>query len=1007
MVTRSSDKVRARAQLLLDEGQLDEALETYALLSEFTPEDIQNLLKIADLQVRLGDHAEAIDTFSQVAALYYSQSGYLRAVAIYKRILSLDSSRLDYHRTLAKLYVKLNLLAEALTHFRHLVTVYEQKGDLPHAADMLEEMLTIDPVHLAARIKLAEVYLQLNHKHKARSHFEEAARTLKHTGRIDAYVKVAERITFLFPADIRTIKTLAQYCLEQGKVRPALAKLQKCLRIDREDTEVLEMLAKAFSALGQIDKSVSLYRELARLYKQMGRDHAVKRVAQNIWDHLPQDPQALDLLGLSPVVAAPEPPAALKEPAVPVFCAPLGSTTPAATPAFAPAPIVIPIRAPPFEPIATVVSPFEAIFADVSPFEAISAVVSPFEAIFADVSPFEAISADVPPFEAIPADVPPFEAIPTSAATLPSILDASSVASPAVTLPTQYSYDGELDVEPSVFPDGVQDQHPESKTSSAQETLLKQPTTWPLGHAHLDSRPSPSRDRREAILSKKIYRLLDDSDIYLKYGLAHKALQKVDRALELDSRNLSALSRRKDIYLQENELSSGVETLLEMVRVARQKKDQEVLDDATAELQLLNERHADIENLSKDVFPQGLPKVAAFDTSEPMPAEGGDDFVDIDIDNMPVSDAQRTPASKASSLESERGQRPALESPTSIAPMSLKSSLPRPVTMPLALLSEKDLLPADDIDDADLKLTVTQPKPHSDSQQMRGSSPVVQSRQGVTAHRSKLEALYKEIEKLKQEAGFGEDDDTPAEQSSQVLPWQDAAEEIDFFLVQGLLADARELLLPLLEEFPGQPELENLRDRVQDEDDEDSLLDLWELERSLSTEVTREDEGGQIPFEDVFAAFKKGVEREVSESDYQTHYDLAIAYREMGLWDDAIRELELIQKSSEFEVRAMCMIGEIWFERADYTQALLAYRNALGSPSLSESAALALMYDVGQVYLKVGKLFEATAYFRKVEAIDASFRDVSNQLEALGQDDQLDDLLQEYDEGEDKKISYI
>ncbi len=52
----------------------------------------------------------------------------------------------------------------------------------------------------------------------------------------------------------------------------------------------------------------------------------------------------------------------------------------------------------------------------------------------------------------------------------------------------------------------------------------------------------------------------------------------------------------------------------------------------------------------------------------------------------------------------------------------------------------------------------------------------------------------------------------------------------------------------------------------------------------------RED-AGSPSFQEVFEEFKKGVKAEVREDDYQCRYDLAIAYHEMGLIEDAFREM--------------------------------------------------------------------------------------------------------------------
>ncbi len=58
-------------------------------------------------------------------------------------------------------------------------------------------------------------------------------------------------------------------------------------------------------------------------------------------------------------------------------------------------------------------------------------------------------------------------------------------------------------------------------------------------------------------------------------------------------------------------------------------------------------------------------------------------------------------------------------------------------------------------------------------------------------------------------------------------------------------------------------------------------------------------------FASVFAEFKKGVSETLSEGDHQAHYDLGIAYREMGLLNDAITELRLAM----IDPRAPCRLS--------------------------------------------------------------------------------------------------
>ena len=62
----------------------------------------------------------------------------------------------------------------------------------------------------------------------------------------------------------------------------------------------------------------------------------------------------------------------------------------------------------------------------------------------------------------------------------------------------------------------------------------------------------------------------------------------------------------------------------------------------------------------------------------------------------------------------------------------------------------------------------------------------------------------------------------------------------------------------------------------------------------MRTLAGTEEEG----FEQVFHAFKSGVERELGESDHEARYDLGIAYKEMGLLDDAIGEFRIAMQAA-------------------------------------------------------------------------------------------------------------
>src|SRR4030095_13135392 len=93
-------------------------------------------------------------------------------------------------------------------------------------------------------------------------------------------------------------------------------------------------------------------------------------------------------------------------------------------------------------------------------------------------------------------------------------------------------------------------------------------------------------------------------------------------------------------------------------------------------------------------------------------------------------------------------------------------------------------------------------------------------------------------------------------------------------------------------------------------EDTGDFFDLaGELDRSMDDEQEKTDaaakdalDGQAHTFEDIFAAFRKGVEQQVDSNDFDTHYNLGIAYKEMGLMDEAIRQFHFAARDPHIDV---------------------------------------------------------------------------------------------------------
>ena len=142
-------------------------------------------------------------------------------------------------------------------------------------------------------------------------------------------------------------------------------------------------------------------------------------------------------------------------------------------------------------------------------------------------------------------------------------------------------------------------------------------------------------------------------------------------------------------------------------------------------------------------------------------------------------------------------------------------------------------------------------------------------------------------------------------------------EQLDFFLDQELYEDAARVLSKLEEEHGEDPEVVERRLKLKEVGvlleqvetveegaeelfaDEEQYIDLAkELEAELAAEEAMVEEAtgrgkGEAILEEVFKEFQKGVAEQLSEEDSDTHFNLGIAYREMGLLPEAIREFQV------------------------------------------------------------------------------------------------------------------
>jgi len=139
----------------------------------------------------------------------------------------------------------------------------------------------------------------------------------------------------------------------------------------------------------------------------------------------------------------------------------------------------------------------------------------------------------------------------------------------------------------------------------------------------------------------------------------------------------------------------------------------------------------------------------------------------------------------------------------------------------------------------------------------------------------------------------------------------------------------------------------------------------------------------QADFDSLLRHFKEGVSRSLGEDDFESHYDLGVAYKEMGLLDDAIAEFQKALRSRRHRLPAYEALGQCFVEQSRHSVAATVLTRALHEPGLGDEHRVGVLYLLAYSCEALQRWDEARSYYSRVYATDIHFRDVAARLAAL------------------------
>jgi tetratricopeptide (TPR) repeat protein len=221
------------AQKLLNQGKVPQAIAEYQQILKFEPRDQVTLMTIGELYIRQGETFQAIDYFERLAQIFVGDGFLTKAIAVYKRIAKLAPEEIRPLEKLADLYVQQGVMSEARPLFLQLAEIHLKNNRQPEAVGLLKKLLLAEPDNLRIQVRLADLYQAMGQSREA----------------VDAYVSAAQR------------------ALARGDQSESEKLADKALKIDTNCLAATIVKARSFSSQGNLTQAAEALEHVPDLDK--------------------------------------------------------------------------------------------------------------------------------------------------------------------------------------------------------------------------------------------------------------------------------------------------------------------------------------------------------------------------------------------------------------------------------------------------------------------------------------------------------------------------------------------------------------------------------------------------------------------------------------------------------------------------------------------------------------------------------------------------------------------
>ncbi len=163
--------------------------------------------------------------------------------------------------------------------------------------------------------------------------------------------------------------------------------------------------------------------------------------------------------------------------------------------------------------------------------------------------------------------------------------------------------------------------------------------------------------------------------------------------------------------------------------------------------------------------------------------------------------------------------------------------------------------------------------------------------------------------------------------------------------------------------------------------------DFIDLAGELNEEMALEEKTSSADIEpevqDLLHQFQAGVREQIDVTDYETHYHLGIAYKDLGLYDEAIEELRLAASDAANRVRCAGPLGLTYLAKGEPEQAVEELLKGLAATQNGTEERWGVLYDLATAYEALGDAQKALEALQSIHSESPKFRDIRTRVRDL------------------------